>query len=86
MRLFPLCRIRLCSNLSPDSGVYKADVSKTLDSLNCGYPGCNQSGMAVVQAVDARNGTEGDINGTMQAKSNGGISLNCNNVVRVEIE
>ena len=36
---------------NPDSGVYVADTSKTLDSLNCGYPGCNQGGMAVVQPV-----------------------------------
>lgn len=40
----------------------------------------------VVQAVDARNGTEGDVNGTLQAKSNGGISYNCNNLVRVGTE
>jgi DNA (cytosine-5)-methyltransferase 1 len=33
-------------------------------------------------AVDCRNGTEGVINGTLQAKSNGGISYNLNNVVR----
>ena len=33
-------------------------------------------------AVDCRNGVEGDVNGTLQAKSNGGISYNCNNVVR----
>ena len=34
---------------NPNSGVYEADTSKTLDSLNCGYPACNQGGMAVVQ-------------------------------------
>lgn len=36
---------------NPDSGVYEADTAKTLDSLNCGYPGCNQGGMAVVQPI-----------------------------------
>jgi DNA (cytosine-5)-methyltransferase 1 len=36
---------------NPNSGVYEADTAKTLDSLNCGYPGCNQGGMAVVQPV-----------------------------------
>ena len=36
---------------NPNSGVYEADTSKTLDSLNCGYPGCNQGGMAVVQPI-----------------------------------
>lgn len=36
-----------------------------------------------VMAVDVRNGTENpDVNGTLQAKGNGGISLNCNNVIR----
>lgn len=34
-------------------------------------------------AVDCRNGSEsGNVNGTLQAKSNGGISYNLNNVVR----
>lgn len=37
----------------------------------------------VVAAVDCRNGTENpDINGTLQAKSSGGTSLNLQNVVR----
>ena len=36
---------------NPNSGVYVADSAKTLDSLNCGYPGCNQGGMAVVQPI-----------------------------------
>lgn len=71
---------------NPHSGIYEAETARTLDALNCGYPGCNQGGMMVVQAVDARNGTEGDVNGTLQAKSNGGISYNCNNLVRVGTE
>ena len=36
---------------NPESGVYEADTAKTLDALNCGYPACNQGGMAVVQPV-----------------------------------
>lgn len=36
---------------NPHSGIYVAETSRTLDSLNCGYPGCNQGGMAVVQPV-----------------------------------
>ena len=36
---------------NPHSGIYAADTSRTLDALNCGYPGCNQGGMAVVQPV-----------------------------------
>ena len=34
---------------NPHSGVYEAETSKTLDALTCGYPGCNQGGMAVVE-------------------------------------
>lgn len=103
---------------NPNSGIYVAETSKTLDSLNCGYPGCNQGGMAVVQpvaepievpriahtlkakancdfredsetyivaGVDCRNSTEyQELNGTIQSKSGGGFSLNCNQVVRVK--
>lgn len=36
---------------NPYSGIYEAETSRTLDALNCGYPGCNQGGMAVVQPV-----------------------------------
>lgn len=35
---------------NPNSGVYEADIAKTLDHLNCGYPACNQGGMAVVES------------------------------------
>lgn len=39
--------------------------------------------LIVAAAVDCRNGTENaDINGTLQAKSSGGTSINLNNVVR----
>lgn len=36
---------------NPHSGVYEADQSKTLDAINCGYPGCNQVGTAVVEPI-----------------------------------
>ena len=36
---------------NPTSGYYEADTSRSLDAVNCGYPGCNQGGMAVVQPV-----------------------------------
>lgn len=36
---------------NPYSGIYEADTSKTLDALNCGYPACNQGGMAVVESI-----------------------------------
>jgi DNA (cytosine-5)-methyltransferase 1 len=34
---------------NPHSGVYIADTARTLDAMNCGYPGCNQGGIAVVE-------------------------------------
>lgn len=37
---------------------------------------------AEAAAVDCRSGTEGTVNGTLQAKESGGYSLNTNNVVR----
>ena len=37
---------------------------------------------AIVAAVDCRCGTESDVNGTLQAKGNGGYSLNTNITVR----
>lgn len=36
---------------NPHSGVYEAETSRTLDALNCGYPACNQGGMAVVESI-----------------------------------
>ena len=65
---------------NPHSGIYEAKTARTLDALQCGYPACNQGGMAVVTAVDCRNGTENDINGALQFGAF--RSLNCNNVVR----
>ncbi len=44
---------------NPNSGVYEAETAKTLDALNCGYPACNQGGMAVVQTFDARGNGDG---------------------------
>lgn len=41
---------------NPRSGVYEADTARTLD-LNGGNPACNQGWVAVVTAVDCRNGT-----------------------------
>ena len=51
-----------------------ADASPT---LNCNHE------QPIVAAVDCRNGRESpEVNGTLQAKSTGGQSLNLNNVVR----
>ena len=33
------------------SGYYEADTARTLDALQCGYPGCNQGWMAVVESM-----------------------------------
>ena len=34
---------------NPNIGYYEADTARSLDAQNCGYPACNQGGMAVVQ-------------------------------------
>ena len=36
---------------NPHSGIYEAATARSLDAMNCGHPGCNQGGMAVVQAM-----------------------------------
>ena len=43
---------------NPHSGYYEADTARTLDALNCGYPGCNQGGMAVVEPVTYQKVTD----------------------------
>lgn len=47
---------------NPNSGIYEAETSKTLDE-NGGNPACNQGGMAVVsKGADIYNGTiTGDV-------------------------
>ena len=42
----------------------------------------SKEGNDIVCAVDCRNATESDVNGTLQAKESGGTSLNLNNVCR----
>lgn len=64
---------------NPNSGVYKAESSRTLD-FNGGNPACNQGGMAIVSAVDVRNGAENECNGALQSRSANNIQSN--NVVR----
>ena len=68
---------------NPHSGIYKADTSRTLD-LTGGSPACNQGGVAVVAAVDCRNGTEDEcVNASLQSSAS--HNLNSNNVVRVSL-
>lgn len=50
---------------NPHSGVYEADTARTLDSINCGYPACNQGGTAVVEAMTLHGET---ISGTLLAR------------------
>lgn len=53
------------------------EVAKTLDTMH------DAQAVFCCAAVDCRDGTENpDINGTLQAKPNGGMSLNLQNVVR----
>lgn len=61
----------------------QANAEITVDAsptLNCNHE------QPIVAAVDCRNGRESpEVNGTLQAKSTGGQSLNLNNVVRTTL-
>lgn len=60
---------------NPEIGCYETDVACTLDGNTS--PACNQGGVFVVSA-DCSNGTiDPDKTCTLQAKPNGGRSLNC---------
>lgn len=39
---------------NPHSGIYESNVAKTLDNMNCGYPACNQGGVAIVEVYTTR--------------------------------
>lgn len=70
---------------NPHSGIYEADVARTLD-LNGGSPACNQGGIAIVESggFDCRNmAFNPELSATLQAKSGGGTSLNYINPVAV---
>ena len=67
---------------NPHSGIYEAKMSRTLD-LNGGNPACNQGG--VVVAIDCRNMVaNNEISATIQAKNQGGHSLNYINPIIYE--
>lgn len=59
---------------NPNSGIYKADTSRTLD-LNGGSPACNQGGIAVVQVLNDQGGsvmgTSEDVSGALRAEEHG---------------
>ena len=61
---------------------FKGDVCGTLDAHYAQCPGARGGVERDVVAVDYRNGTESETNGTLQAKESGGTSLNLNNVCR----
>lgn len=63
-------------------GSQSPDIAGTLDASY--YKGCGARNgeERTVVAVDCQNGTEAEINGTLQAHDNGGPSLNLNNVCR----
>ena len=65
-------------------GTGNPEIAGTLDaSYYKGTGARNGNERTVVCAVDCRNGVENpDINGTLQSKPNGGMSLNLQNVVR----
>ncbi len=44
---------------NPNSGIYKADTTRTLDN-NGGNPACNQGGMIVLEGSDSRPSHKGD--------------------------
>lgn len=56
---------------NPNSGIYKAESSRTLD-FNGGNPACNQGGMAIVTAVDVYNqSVSGDVAASVTAAVGG---------------
>ena len=68
---------------NPHSGIYVADTARTLDAMNCGYPGCNQGGIAVVEpavaySVQDRAGKPGGGKG-MLVQENRATSLRTGN-------
>ena len=66
---------------TPDSCFRERTVARTLDTF-IGSPECNQGGNVVAYSVDCRNMRLGEeISGTLQAKENGGYSLNYQNPV-----
>lgn len=79
-RLSPVCGTLNC--MHDQRAVLVPDVAHTLRArANCDFR--EDSETYVVAAVDCRNGTENpDVNGTLQAKSKGGQSVNLQNVCR----
>ena len=59
---------------NPNSGIYVADKSRTLDALNCGYHACNQGGIAVVEKKEEAITLTGEsVVGTLLARDYKGV-------------
>lgn len=71
---------------NPNSGIYEADTSRTLD-LNGGNPACNQGGVAIVEPTfildnlwgQAEYGKESRVNGTLRAGAQGAVAYSVEN-------
>ncbi len=82
-RVFDITGVTSSSMKSPteDSCFRERKVTRTLDTFT-DTPECNQGGNVVVYAADCRNlRLTGEVSGTLQAKENGGYSLNYQNPV-----
>lgn len=70
---------------TPDSCFRERNVARTLDTFT-GSPECNQGGNVVAYSVDCRNmRLAEEVSGTLQAKENGGYSLNYQNPVVYDV-
>lgn len=82
MQAFGICSDKSNSMLSdnPNSGVYKATTSRTID-VNGGNPGCNQGGIAVVSLQGSMIGRE-EKNGPQGSGIDEDVSFTLNTVDR----
>ena len=90
-----VCTDGICPTLTARMGTGGLQVNAVLyDRQKQGVYGENEcsstltaheakEGNDLIFAVNCRNATESEVNGTLQAKENGGTSYNLNNVVRV---
>ena len=75
----------ICLDKSAYNSGKKANIPFQLDEDGKSFTLTRTDHPPVVMAVDCRNGTLQEVNGTLQAKSSGGTSLNMNNVVLSEV-
>lgn len=82
VKAYGICSDKSNSMLSdnPNSGIYEADTSRTLDGT-CGNPACNQGGIAVVALQGSMIGRE-DKNGPQGDGINEDISFTLNTIDR----